>query len=70
MIIELRGGPLHGTIHELPMGLPARLLPDVFALPSDDGHTLHWYQTAADGCAEFVKSEPAGNFDDDKNRVD
>lgn len=55
--IELRGGPLNGVIHEFPAGLPVGLgLPDAFALPDKDQR--HWYAIAADGVANFLRSEP------------
>lgn len=55
--IELRGGPLHGVIHELPHGLPRDRLPDRFALPDPERGQRHWYKLTADGLADFVHSE-------------
>ena len=53
-ILELIGGPLDGTIHEIAAGFP---VPDRIGLPDGKTALLHWYATDAwNGNARFIMS--------------
>lgn len=62
-VVELKGGPLHGVIHELAAGFPP---PDMLSFPKDGAR--HYYRTRASGkIADFHNSEPEDDEDDDED---